>query len=394
MWKKKYTVYLKGGGPKIEPDENPREAQIADEMMKELECPLSHNFMLDPVFVSSGMTFERSLINREIARQRSLSSDATLSTPVTGVDMTGVLTPNLQMRSITAKFVEKYKDVKYKGSTWDNVRLSCEMYEDEQTPERLEERKLEDKKLEESKRMFKLRKQQEQDRIMRENERRLQEQQRVIQQQSARLNILEQREQERERLAREARERLAREERDRLAREAREARNREIGSAEIGRSKIGRRPVESERERFEREEREERERLAREAREARHLRIAREQQRERLEIEERNLRLAREEREEREARNEERERLAREERERLERERERLAIEAEIVREAEREAERERLAIAERNRHLAREAERIREREAAQIAAQEETARLERIAQGNFYKEREPRRRR
>ena len=53
MQRNTHILYLRGGGPKIEPDENPKEAQIADEMTKELECPLSHNFMLDPVFVSS-----------------------------------------------------------------------------------------------------------------------------------------------------------------------------------------------------------------------------------------------------------------------------------------------------------------------------------------------------
>ena len=149
MWKKTYRVYLKGGGPKIEPDENPKEAQIADELSRELLCPLSWNLMLDPVFVSSGMTFDRSLIIPEIARQRRLNQ--TLVTPVTSVPMTDVLTPNLQMRSITTKFVEKYKDVEYRGSTWDDIRSLCKLYQDEQTPERLEERKLEDKKLEESK---------------------------------------------------------------------------------------------------------------------------------------------------------------------------------------------------------------------------------------------------
>jgi len=370
MREKRYTVYLKGGGPKIEPDENPREAQIADEMMKELECPLSQNFMLDPVFVSSGKTFDRRLISLEIIRQRSLNPVAILLTPVTSVPMTDVLTPNLQMRSITAKFVEKYKDVKYRGPIWDNVRLSCEMYEEEQTPERLEERKLEDEKIEETKRLFELRKHQAQERILRENERIIQEQQRVIQGQMLELNRLREREQERERLARQARERLESEKRERLAREARETRNAEISKRETvtTNTKIVSRPVESERERLAREERE---RLAREAR------------RQRLE---REAEIAREAEVKRIA-------IAKGEAE-LRAEKERLAREAAIAREAEKKAERERLAIEERYLRLAKEAERNREREAAQIAAQEETARLEQIAQGNFYRERDPPRRR
>jgi len=359
MREKRYTVYLKGGGPKIEPDENHREAQIADEMMKELECPLSQNFMLDPVFVSSGKTFDRRLISLEIIRQRSLNPVAILLTPVTSVPMTDVLTPNLQMRSITAKFVEKYKDVKYRGPIWDNIRLSCEMYEEEQTPERLEERKREDKKMEKAIRIFELRKHQEQERIIQENERILQE-----------LRRLQEREQERERLAREARDRLEWEKKERLAREARETRNAELSKREIvtTNAKIVSRPVESERERLAREERE---RLAIEAR------------RQRLE---REAEIAREAEIKRIA-------IAKGEAE-LRAERERLAREAAIAREAEKEAERERLAIEERYLRLAREAERNREREAAQIAAQEETARLEQIAQGNFYRERDPRRRR
>lgn len=231
MREKRYTVYLKGGGPKIEPDENPREAQIADEMMKELECPLSYNFMLDPVFVSSGKTFDRRFISLEIIRQRNLDPVGILFTPGTSVRMTDVLTPNLQMRSITAKFVEKYKDVKYRGHTWNNIRLSCQMYEEEQTPERLEERKREDEKIEETKRLFELRKHQAQERILRENERIIQEQQSVIQGQMLELNRLREREQARERLARQARERLELEKREHLAKE--EEKNRQRQAAQI-----------------------------------------------------------------------------------------------------------------------------------------------------------------
>lgn len=339
MWKKTYRVYLKGGGPKIEPDENPTEAQIADELSRELLCPLSWNLMLDPVFVSSGMTFDRSLIIPEIARQRRLNQ--TLVTPVTSVPMTDVLTPNLQMRSITAKFVEKYKDVEYRGSTWDDIRSLCKLYQDEQTPERVEERKREDKKMEEAKRIFELRKH-------KENE----QQQRFIQEQMLELRRLY----ERERLARE---RLEIEKKERLARESRETRDSEISNA-----KIVSRPVDSERERLSREIEQQTERLVREAER---------QQRERLEIEDRNLRL---------------------ERARLEVERARLAREAEIAREAEREIERERVAReAERDR-VAREEERNRQRQAAQIAAQEETARLEQIVKANFYKQKDPEKRR
>ena len=49
----------------LEPDENSKEAEIAYSLAEELICPISYSFMVDPVFLSSGKTYERSAINTE-----------------------------------------------------------------------------------------------------------------------------------------------------------------------------------------------------------------------------------------------------------------------------------------------------------------------------------------
>jgi len=146
-----YKVYLKGGGPKIEPDENPREAKIAYQMSDELICPLSLHLMIDPVFISSGKTFDRKYINEEFARQKELYPDKIVKCPVTKEPIDR-LTPNIQMRSITAKFLDIYKDVQYKGSTWDEIRRLCQVYQEEQ--ERIKEiKRIEDRRKKEQEKL-------------------------------------------------------------------------------------------------------------------------------------------------------------------------------------------------------------------------------------------------
>ena len=183
-FKNRYTdsFNLRGGGPKIEPipDENPIEAKIAYETSDELICPLSYHLMIDPVFISSGKTFDRGSIMSEFARQREINPELILVCPLTKEPLTDVLTPNLQMRSITEKFFYQYKDVQYKGSTWDDIRRICDVYQEEQTPEKIEERRR-IHEIEDAKRMDERKKKQEQDRKMQEMERRLQEKESVIQ---------------------------------------------------------------------------------------------------------------------------------------------------------------------------------------------------------------------
>ena len=167
---------LRGGGPKIEriPDENPKEAQIADNTYQELACPFSLHLMIDPVFISSGKTFDRTSIMNEFSRQRDIDPRGILFCPFTKEPLTDVLTPNLQMRSITEKFFYQYKDVPYRGSTWDEIRRICGVYQEEQTPEKIEQRRR-IYEIEDAKRANERKKKQEQDRKMQEMERMLQE---------------------------------------------------------------------------------------------------------------------------------------------------------------------------------------------------------------------------
>ena len=115
----------------LEPDENSNEAEIVYSLAEELICPISYSFMVDPVFLSSGKTYERSAINTE----------QILICPYTQTEVTNVITPNLQMRSITSKFVETYKNDTRKGPTWNEIRRLCNDYMKEQEPQKIQQRK-------------------------------------------------------------------------------------------------------------------------------------------------------------------------------------------------------------------------------------------------------------
>jgi hypothetical protein len=109
----------------LEPDENAKEAEIVYSIAEELICPISYSFMIDPVFLSSGKTYERSSINNK---------EQNLTCP-------NILAPNLQMRSITRKFVETYKNDTRNGPTWKEIRRLCNDYIKEQEPQKIQHRK-------------------------------------------------------------------------------------------------------------------------------------------------------------------------------------------------------------------------------------------------------------
>lgn len=151
----------------LELNENPEEAEIADALVDELLCPISYAFMIDPVVLTSGKTYDRNVINSEFERQKEQHPEEIVKCPFTSIKQnTNVLTPNMQMRSITAKFVEKYKDIKHKGPSWTEIKRLCSDYLDEQEPEKMQERqradeqrveqkKAEEKQLEKQKLYFK-----------------------------------------------------------------------------------------------------------------------------------------------------------------------------------------------------------------------------------------------
>lgn len=129
----------------LEQNKNPEEAEIADALVDELLCPISYAFMVDPVVLTSGKTYERNIINSEFERQKEQHPEESLKCPFTLIkQVTDVLTPNMQMRSITTKFVEKYKDIKHIGPSWNEIRRLCSDYLHEQTPQKVKERQYAD----------------------------------------------------------------------------------------------------------------------------------------------------------------------------------------------------------------------------------------------------------
>ena len=137
----------------LEQNENPEEAEIANVLVDELLCPISYSFMIDPVVLTSGKTYERNIINCEFERQKQQHPEDKLKCPFTLIkQVTDVLTPNMQMRSITATFVEKYKDIKHKGPSWTEIRRLCTDYLEEQTPQKVKERQWADEQRAENQR--------------------------------------------------------------------------------------------------------------------------------------------------------------------------------------------------------------------------------------------------
>lgn len=129
----------------LEQNEKPEEAEIAEALIEELLCPISYSFMVDPVVLTSGKTYERNIINSEFERQKEQHPEDILKCPFTSIkQVTDVLIPNMQMRSITAKFVEKYKAIKHTGPSWNEIRRLCTDYLDEQTPQKVQERQCSD----------------------------------------------------------------------------------------------------------------------------------------------------------------------------------------------------------------------------------------------------------
>ena len=126
---------------KLEPNENPKELEIADALIDELLCPISYSFMTDPVVLTSGKTYDRTAITAEFKRQKEQYPEKIVKCPFTTItQVTDFLIPNMQMRSITAKFVEKYKNNTYTGPNWNEIRRLCLDYLEEQKPQKVKER--------------------------------------------------------------------------------------------------------------------------------------------------------------------------------------------------------------------------------------------------------------
>lgn len=126
---------------KLELNENPEEAEIADALIDELLCPISYAFMIDPVILTSGKTYDRNVINTEFERQKEQCPDEMVKCPFTKITQdTDILIPNIQMRSLTCKFVEKYKNNTHIGPSWNEIRRLCSDYLEEQEPQKVQER--------------------------------------------------------------------------------------------------------------------------------------------------------------------------------------------------------------------------------------------------------------
>lgn len=89
--------------------------------MEELKCPIGFHLMVDPVILTSGITYERSNIKPHLFASHQSRC------PVSKIDVDlSYLTPNLSLRAIIEKFYNKYKD--QRGSFWKSLRKELDDY--------------------------------------------------------------------------------------------------------------------------------------------------------------------------------------------------------------------------------------------------------------------------
>jgi hypothetical protein len=89
--------------------------------IEELKCPIGLHIMVDPVILTSGITYERSYIKPHLFT----SHQSRCPVSKTDVDLS-YLTPNLSLRAIIEKFYNKYKD--QRGSFWRSLRKELDDY--------------------------------------------------------------------------------------------------------------------------------------------------------------------------------------------------------------------------------------------------------------------------
>ena len=209
IWKKKrgkdgkiyyYNVtgktrqYLKGGFDPDPDDEEHEELKKIMNILIDLRCAISSTLILDPVSIGSRkenkpIVYERAAIQAWFDTRR--KGGQTLNCPSTRIEIDGIVTSEPNRSREIASFVEKYKDVRFQGPSWDEIREDCAVYlESIQGNPNLLQIQNEAERL-----------RREEERIRREEEEREREQQRLRREE-------EEREREQQRLRREEEERL------------------------------------------------------------------------------------------------------------------------------------------------------------------------------------------
>ena len=146
IWKKKrgkdgkiyyYNVtgktrqYLKGGFDPDPDDEEHEELKKIMNILIDLRCALSLTLILDPVSIGSRkenkpIVYERAAIQAWFDIRR--RGGQTLNCPSTRIEIDGIVTSEPNRSREIASFVEKYKDVRFQGPSWDEIREDCAVY--------------------------------------------------------------------------------------------------------------------------------------------------------------------------------------------------------------------------------------------------------------------------
>jgi hypothetical protein len=95
-----------------------------DDIMSQMEnflCPIGHLIMVDPVIITSGVTYERSHIHQHLFGSRTSKCPITK----TVVDL-ALIIPNLSLRAIIENFYEKHKD--QRSGFWTSLREEFDNY--------------------------------------------------------------------------------------------------------------------------------------------------------------------------------------------------------------------------------------------------------------------------
>ena len=127
----KTRLYLKGGYTPYPNDEEHEKLKKIMNRLIDLRCAISSVLITDPISIGTkkenkNIVYERARIEEWFNTRR--RERLALNCPSTRIGVNGVITPEPDRSREIALFVEKYKDVRFQGPSWDEIREDCAEY--------------------------------------------------------------------------------------------------------------------------------------------------------------------------------------------------------------------------------------------------------------------------
>ena len=127
----KSRLYLKGGYTPYPNDEEHEKLKKIMNRLIDLRCAISSVLITDPISIGTKkenkyIVYQRARIEEWFNTRR--RGGLRLNCPATRIEVNGVITPEPDRSREIALFVEKYKDARFQGPSWDEIREDCAEY--------------------------------------------------------------------------------------------------------------------------------------------------------------------------------------------------------------------------------------------------------------------------